>query len=85
MFEILANAFVYGLETYVGLGFLFAIVFVSFGVDRLVSEARGAGPGFRLLILPGVAALWPMFFYRWFGKANEPPVERNPHRQTVRP
>jgi len=29
------------------------------------SEAQGSGVGFRLLILPGVAAFWPMFLRRW--------------------
>jgi hypothetical protein len=58
MSETLAQTFVYGLTAYVGLGLVFALVFVLSGVQRLDSEARGAGIGFRLLILPGVAAFW---------------------------
>jgi hypothetical protein len=85
MFEILANAFVYGLEIYIGLGLAFAIAFVWFGVQRLDTEAQGAGLGFRLLILPGVTAFWPMFLYRWTRGIAEPPVERNPHRLKGRP
>ena len=81
MLEILANAFAYSLEVYGGFGFVFAIAFVCFGVGRVDSEAQGAGLGFRLLIVPGVAAFWPMFLYRWTRHIAEPPVERNPHRQ----
>jgi hypothetical protein len=80
MFEILAKAFVFALEPYVGFGLLFAVPFVCVGVQRLDSEAQGAGIGFRLLILPGVAAFWPMFLYRWTRGRFEPPVENNPHR-----
>jgi hypothetical protein len=80
MFETLVKAFVYALATYAGLGLVFALPFVWFGVQRVDSEARGSGVGFRLLILPGVAAFWPMFLYRWRHGMVEPPVEKNPHR-----
>ena len=80
MFDTLAKAFVYVMTAYAGLGLLFAMPFVWFGVQRLDSEAQGSGIGFRLLITPGVAAFWPMFLYRWARGTVEPPVERNPHR-----
>ena len=82
MFEIAAKAFVYGLEVYVGLGLVFALVFVWIGVQSLDSEAQGSGIGFRLLIMPGVAAFWPMLLYRWTKRVTVPPVEHNPHRQS---
>jgi len=81
MFEITAKAIVYGLEVYAGFGLIFAFVFVWFGVQSLDSEAQGSGVGFRFLILPGVAAFWPMLLYRWTQNVTEPPVEENPHRQ----
>ena len=81
MFEIVAKTIVYGLEVYAGLGLVFALVFVWAGVQNLDSEAQGAGVWFRLLILPGVAAFWPMLLYRWTQHVTEPPVEENPHRQ----
>ncbi|PYX75162.1 MAG: hypothetical protein DMG72_08145 [Acidobacteria bacterium] len=80
MLEIVAKAIVYTLAIYAGLGLLFAMPFVCFGVQRSDSEAQGSGVGFRLLILPGVAAFWPMFLYRWTRGIVEPPVEKNPHR-----
>jgi hypothetical protein len=85
MLETLAKAIVYTLAIYAGLGLLFAVPFVWFGVQRVDSEAQGSGIGFRLLILPGVAAFWPMFVYRWTRGIIEPPVETNPHRSSDKP
>ena len=81
MFETLAKLLVYALETYAGLGLIFSVLFVWIGVQHLDSEAQGSGVGFRLLILPGVTAFWPMFLLRWTRGTAEPPVERNPHRR----
>lgn len=80
MLEIIAKAIVYTLAVYASLGLVFAVPFVWLGVQRLDSETQGSGIGFRLLILPGVAAFWPLFLYRWRLGVAEPPVENNPHR-----
>jgi hypothetical protein len=81
MFEIISKAIVYGLEVYAVLGLAFALLFVWIGVQRLDTEAVGSGLGFRLLILPGVAAFWPLLLSRWTKRVTEPPVEENPHRR----
>jgi len=80
MSETVAKASVYFLEAYAGLGLIFALPFVFIGVQHLDSEAQGSGVGFRLLILPGAAALWPMLLYRWARGIGELPVEKNPPR-----
>jgi hypothetical protein len=85
MLEIFAKAIVYALTVYASLGLVFAVPFVWFGIQRLDSEAQGSGVGFRLLILPGVAAFWPMFVYRWARGVVEPPIEENPHRLSDKP
>ena len=85
MLETFAKAIVYALAVYASLGLVFAVPFVWLGVQRLDSEAQGSGIGFRLLILPGVAAFWPMFLYRWSRGIDEPPVEENPHRSSSKP
>jgi len=82
MLEALAITFVYTLATYAAMGLLFAVSFVWRGVQRVDAEAQGSGLGFRLLILPGVAAFWPMFLCRLVRRVEEPPGERNPHRTT---
>ncbi|MCI0417642.1 MAG: hypothetical protein L0387_04960 [Acidobacteria bacterium] len=62
----LAEWFVGVLSAYGLFGLLFGVCFVTAGVSRLDPLAKGAGLGFRLLILPGVAALWPLLLYRRF-------------------
>lgn len=46
-------------------GVCFAVAFVVSGVARIDARAAGSGVGFRLLILPGAAALWPVLAVRW--------------------
>ena len=68
------------MELYGAIGAAFAIAFVTFGVTKIDSEARGSGVGFRLVIIPGVALFWPMLLARWVSGASGPPPEGNPHR-----
>jgi hypothetical protein len=51
--------------TYAGAGLLFGLAFVFAGVGRIDPVAAGSGIGFRLLILPGAAALWPLLLVKW--------------------
>ena len=81
---MMATALVWATAIYVLLGLFFALAFVSFGVTRVDVAARGTGLGFRLLILPGVAALWPLLLRRWLRGAPEPPVETNAHRRIAK-
>ena len=53
------------LAAYGTLGLLFAVVFHRRGLARLDAGAHGAGWGFRLLITPGLVALWPLLARRW--------------------
>lgn len=46
-------------------GLLFGIAFVSVGVPKIDRAARGTSPAFRLLILPGTVALWPLLALKW--------------------
>jgi len=85
MLEALAKALAYALAVYASLGLVFAVPFVFFGLQRLDSDAQGSGVGFRLLILPGIAAFWPLFLYRWRRGIVEPPIEKNPHRLSDEP
>jgi hypothetical protein len=60
-----AEVFVAMLTWYAAAGVVFGIAFVARGVSRVDEHAAGAGLGFRLIILPGVAALWPVLLRRW--------------------
>lgn len=53
------------LGAYLALGVVFAIPFLTRGIARIDPAARAATPAFRLLILPGVAALWPVLAVKW--------------------
>lgn len=46
--------------TYAALGFCFAAYFVSRGLTKLDASTAGSGLTFRLLLIPGSVALWPM-------------------------
>lgn len=50
---------------YLGIGLLFGIAFITVGIARVDPAARGAPLAFRLLILPGVTALWPVLAVKW--------------------
>ena len=52
-------------SAYLACGLLFGLAFVTAGVGRVDPAARGTSAGFRLLILPGTAALWPLLAARW--------------------
>ena len=53
-------------------GVLFAAVFVTVGVSGVDATAKGAGLGFRMLILPGSVALWPYLLIKWVRGRNLP-------------
>ena len=78
-----ATWIVTALGVYAGLGLLFAIPFVLRGVGSVDPVAREGTRGFRLLILPGVVALWPIFARRLLTGQSIPPIECNPHRDAA--
>jgi hypothetical protein len=84
MAEAIARAFTLALGVYAGVGLLFAIAFTARGVNRLDPSARGGTLGFRIAILPGAAALWPLLLQRWLRGDEEQPEERNAHREAAR-
>lgn len=74
----LAELLVRVLAIYAGIGFVFAVAFVIAGVGRIDPNGRGSTLGFRLLVLPGATALWPLLAWRWLRRQQAPP-ERNAH------
>lgn len=79
MLDLFVKTAVTAFELYSVGGVVFALIFVAEGVQRIDTEAIGAPVIFRILIVPGVAALWPIFLDRWY-RGIEPPTEVNPHR-----
>ena len=60
-----AELFVDALAVYGLAGAVFAVAFGTLGIQRVDSVAEHAPVGFRLIVLPGVAALWPLLLVRW--------------------
>lgn len=56
---------------YLGIGVALGVIFITRLIGRVDPVAKGSGPAFRLLILPGVAALWPWMLARSLGPRTE--------------
>ncbi len=57
--------FIVGLLAVYGIfGVLFAIPFLMIVISRMDSGAKGSGLPFRLIVFPGVVALWPLLLHR---------------------
>jgi hypothetical protein len=79
----LATLLVAAWAVYLGLGLLVAVPFVTRGVGRVDPMALHGTRGFRLAILPGAVALWPLVLRRWLS-GGPPPEESNAHRDLAR-
>jgi hypothetical protein len=77
-----ANTIVMLGVVYAALGLAFAIPFVLRGAARIDPDAEHGTWGFKLLILPGAAAFWPLLLVRWL-RGAPPPAERSPHRDAA--
>lgn len=81
--ELLAEWLVRLVLLYALVGVIFGIPFVLRGVNRIDPVAPQSTRGFRLVILPGVVAFWPLLAVRWL-RGSGPPEERNAHRLAAR-
>lgn len=64
MFETITGYFWIAVLVYASAGFLFGALFVFFWSGRLDAAALRGSWGFRLAILPGVIALWPLMLVK---------------------
>ena len=62
------------LAAYCAVGLCFAIAFILRGAASIDPVAAHAPIGFRLILIPGAAALWPWLLRRWIRqrKAENP-------------
>jgi hypothetical protein len=81
---MIAAIFLIALGVYLAVGLGFAIPFALIGVKKIDPHAAHGSWGFRLLIVPGTMAFWPLLLQRWRSGAKEPPEECNAHRRAVR-
>jgi hypothetical protein len=80
---VFAELFVDLLAVYSALGVIFALPFLAAGVQRIDSQAKGSGPGFRVLLFPGTVAFWPILLHRWVRGRPDPALEQNSHRRNA--
>jgi hypothetical protein len=70
-------------EIYVLVGVVVGALFAFRFVTRLDPDAAAGSRGFRLLIWPGAALLWPWALWRTITR-RPPPVQRDAHRSAAR-
>lgn len=75
MSEGAAELLVLGLGIYAAIGVLVGLIYVFGGAGRIDPAAKGKGLPFRvrLMILPGIAGLWPVMLTKLLTQ-TEPPV-----------
>ncbi len=78
--HMIAATFLILAGLYLLCGLVFAIPFALAGAGKIDPHASHGSWGFRLLIIPGTMAFWPLLLRRWLGGAHEPPEECNAHR-----
>ena len=74
--EVLVFAF----TLYSVIGLAFALIFIAFGLKHTDPQTEDATPLFKVVIIPGLTLVWPLFAIRWIIGVRRPPQERNAHR-----
>lgn len=80
----LAQALLAAAGIYLAGGLAFAVWFVIAGVGRIDPSAAGASAGFRLVLVPGAAALWPLLARRVREGAHAIPEQHDAHADAAR-
>ncbi len=70
---LIAQSILWVALVYTAVGALFALAFAWRGAGRLNPSAVAGSGGFRLLILPASAALWPYLALRWLASVRSTP------------
>jgi hypothetical protein len=83
LLHTLATALVATSAVYLAIGILLAPAMAFRGVSRIDPAAREGTRGFRFLIMPGMALLWPLMVVRIL-RGGPPPEEHNAHRDAAR-
>lgn len=76
---MIAAVFLISLGVYLACGVMFAVPFVLSGVKKIDPHAAHGSWGFRLLVIPGTMAFWPLLLGRWMKGITPPPVEHSAH------
>jgi len=66
MSAAMAEGLLFAVAAYAAIGSILAVPLLAFGLGRIDPAAKAAPWTFRVLVLPGVVALWPFLVRRWF-------------------
>ena len=80
---MIAAIFLIALGVYLACGLVVAIPFAYVGVKKIDPHAAHGSWGFRLLIIPGAMAFWPLLLNRWRNGIKEPPEQCDAHRRAA--
>ena len=78
----MARAVATSVEAYLMAGALFALVFLPRGVLAMDEGLRASPVMVRVLLVPGMMLLWPIFLRRWI-TGRGAPAERTAHRSAA--
>lgn len=81
MSESAATTLLLVLAAYLAAGLVFAVPFLARGAGAIDADAREGSWGFKLVVLPGVCALWPILLGRWRGRTSR---FATPHERVAR-
>jgi len=88
MVERMVETALFAAAAYGGLGVLAAVPLHARGLGRIDPATRGTGFWFRVLVTPGLVALWPFLLMKWRGvlrnRETEAPVERPVRPESLR-
>jgi hypothetical protein len=82
--EPIAGALVWALSLYALVGLVFALPFAIRGAGRIDPAARTGTIGFRILVIPGAVALWPLLMSGWLRGRTAPPNQRTAHQPAAK-
>ena len=77
--EEFVGGVIFGVQAYLVVGFAFSLPLAFFFLHRVDPTAREGSWAFRVVILPGLSILWPLFVWR-LARGQTTPTESNAHR-----
>jgi hypothetical protein len=52
-------------------GFVFALVFIFKGLNKVDEGAHGSTVGFKIIIIPGTMIFWPILLKKWISASKQ--------------
>ncbi|CAN5727043.1 hypothetical protein BH10BAC3_BH10BAC3_05440 [soil metagenome] len=63
--QTIVNIFLSAVAVYVLIGVVFTVLFIFRGLQKVDEGTHGSTLGFKLIIIPGCIALWPVLLRKW--------------------